>query len=242
MRAFNATLALVMAMGAPPAAFAQDQDVRAQLAARGAPPEFVERVATIVAEAAAEGLPAEPLVAKALEGWAKRGQVPPDRVVTVLERLTGQFREARGLVIAAGLDDAPGAVVAAAGSALGRGLTAEQIGELIEAAPTPEAAATGITVASSLGGQGLERAAAVRAVRDAQQQGRSPGELLELPSVLADLIARGVPMSDVAQMVLQGNGMPGAGNAGGGPAAGRPGVVPPGRPDAPPGQTKRRRP
>lgn len=244
MKRFIVFIAILLATSVATAAKARAQqpDIRAQLIARGAPETFAGRVGDVVAAAGAEGLPTDPLAAKALEGWAKRGRVPTDRVISALEQLTGRYRTARSLVIDAGHASAPGGLVAAAGEALGRGLTPEQIRELVSAAPTAEAAATGITVASSLGGQGLETAAAVRAVRDAHREGRMPGELLEFPSVLADLIAQGVPMADVARMVLQGNGLPMAANSAGAGGGARPGVVPPGRGPVTPPPPGRRRP
>ncbi len=74
----------------------------------------------------------------------------------------------------------------------------------VEAAPTPEAAATGIWVASSLAAQGLETAAAVRAVSDAYRGGRRPDDVLELPSAVAGLFARGAAPGDVARRIFEG--------------------------------------
>ncbi len=95
---------------------AQDQlpDVERELVARGAPVAWAQNVAEIVAAARADGLPTGPLVSKALEGWAKRGRVPPDRVLTVLNRLAERFGEARDLTTSAGVADPPGSLVAAA--------------------------------------------------------------------------------------------------------------------------------
>lgn len=230
MRRLRFSLPILVLLAAMPVA-GQVPDIRTELLGRGAPQDFADQVAALVEAAGGQGLPLAPLVDKALEGWAKRGRVPPARVLNVLEQLTSRLGEARDLVVASGLADAPGPVVAAAAEGLGRGLTREDVESLIGAAPTPEAAATGISIASALGGQGLDRAAAVQAVRDAHGQGQSPGQLLELPSVVAGLIAKGVPMSEVAQMVLQGQGLPSPAGVGGGPGAGagRPPIVPPGR-------------
>ncbi len=216
----------------------QEVGVRDQLVARGAPPEFADRVAGIVAAAQADGLPTDPLAAKALEGWAKRGRVPQDRVLIVLELLSTNLRAGRDAASEAGLHPAPAAVVAAAGEALGRGMTREDVQAVIASTDAPDAAATGLTVASSMTAQGLDRAAAVRAVREAFGQGHGPTELLELPSAVAELIARGVPMSDVARQILEGGGLPLP--SGRGLGLGRSGNVPPGRgpPIEPPGQGK----
>jgi len=209
-------------------AHAQEPTIREQLVARGAPEAFADRVAVIVADARARDLPTAPLASKALEGWAKRNRVPPDRVVVALQGLTGRLQAGRTATLAEGLDPAPGAVVAAAAEALGRGMTAEDVRALIRSAPSPEAAATGLTVASALAAQGLETRAAVRAIRDAHARGRRPDEVLELPSAVAGLVGRGVPMSEVARRIHEGGGLPLPAAAGGGGSR-RPDHVPPGQ-------------
>lgn len=207
----------------PATVAAQDQlpDVQRELVARGAPVEFARTVADIVAAARADGLPTGPLFSKALEGWAKRGRVPPDRVLAVLTQLAERFGEAREVTRSAGIDDPPGSLVAAAAEGLGRGMTPEDVRTVIAAAPTLEAAATGIIVAGSLAAQGLDIADAVRSVEGALQRGRSVAELLELPSGVAALLGQGIPTSEIAQQILQGGGLPG-----GGPGA-RPRGIPP---------------
>ncbi len=207
-----------------PAITAQQPDIRSELIARGAPEAFADQVAAIVASAGEAGLPAAPLSNKALEGWAKRGRVPPDRVLVVLEDLAGRLESGRDLAAERGFDPPPGSVVAAAAEALGRGMTAEDVATILDAAPTPEVAATGLTVAASLTAQGLERAAAVRAVRDASAEGRPPEDFLEFPSAIANLLAQGVSMADVARRILEGGGLPLPSTLGAG--GGRPQTVP----------------
>jgi hypothetical protein len=213
MKPARMTIALAL-MLLPATLAAQDQlpDVERQLVARGAPVEWAQSVAEIVAAARADGLPTGPLVSKALEGWAKRGRVPPDRVLAVLNQLMGRFGTARDLAVGTGLDDPPGSLVAAAAEGLGRGMTPENVRDVIAAAPTPEAAATGMTVAGSLAAQGLDVAAAVRAVRDDFRNGRSAAELLELPSGMAALIGQGMHPRDIAQQIVRGGGFPGRGS------------------------------
>ena len=82
----------------------------------------------------------------------------------------------------------------------------------VDAAPMPEAAATGLTVASALAAQGLERAAAVKAVGDAFRGGRTPQEVLEYPSVVTGLRAQGEPMAGIARRILEGGDVVGAGH------------------------------
>jgi hypothetical protein len=208
---------------------AQARDVRAELAARGAPADFVERVGATVDATLAQGLPPEPLIDKALEGWAKRGRVPPERVLAVLEQVRERLVEGRAATVRAGMADPPGAVVAAAAEALGRGMTPEDVRDVVSSAPGAEAAAAGLTVAASLCAQGLDRAAAVRAVRDVYRAHADPGPLFELPSAVADMTGRGIPMADVARRIMQGGGLPLPPMAGQGAGQGRPGSVPPGR-------------
>jgi len=223
-------LALLAASGIQ----AQQHEVRTMLMARGAPEDFVDQVTTIVEQAEESQLPTEPLISKALEGWAKRGRVPADRVIAVMTQLQGRLRVGRELALGAGLEPPPGAVVAAAGEALGRGMNREDVLEIIEAAPGPEAAATGLTVASALTAQGLERAAAVRAVGDAYRGGRTPEEVLEFPSVVTGLRARGEQMAGIARRILEGGGLPMPTGQGGGMGAqgGRPSGVPGAQPGA----------
>ena len=214
---------------------AQQHQVRTMLIARGAPAEFADRVTTIVEQAEADRLPTEPLVSKALEGWAKRGRVPADRVIVVMTQLHERLRVGRELATGAGMDPPPGAVVAAAAGALGRGMRRQDVLEIIEVAPAPEAAATGLTVASALAAQGLDRAAAVRAVGDAYRGGRSPEEVLEFPSVVTGLRAQGEPMAGIARRILEGGGLPVP--MGQGPGMGGQGGRPPGVPGAQPGSS-----
>lgn len=194
-------------------------DARSILQARGAPASFANAVQTIVDSALSQGLPTDPIVTKALEGWAKRGMVPPARVVDVLNGLVVQLADGRDATVAAGLDPAPGRIVAAAAEALTRGLSPEQVRGVIESAPAPDAAETGLMVAASLAAQGLSPGDASQAVGRAFQEGHRPEHVMELPSTVADLLSRGIPMSDVARQILSGGGPPGQ--------VGRPGNVPP---------------
>jgi hypothetical protein len=205
---------------------AQDRDYRAELGGRGAPAAFVNAVAVQVEAAQAAGVPTGPVIDKAFEGWAKR--VPEQRVVTALEQVRMRLVSGRALSVAAGYAPPPEAMVAGAGEALARGLTQDDVRALIAGAPGPEAAAAGLTVAASMHAQGLERAAAVRAVQDAYGRDLDPARLFELPSVVADLTGHGMQMGDLARRIMQGGGLPLPPMAGTGQGAGRPGQVPPG--------------
>jgi hypothetical protein len=225
------------------AAVAQDGDVVSRLRAAGADPQFAERVGEIVTAARDEGLPTGPIEEKAIEGWAKRHRVPPERVTAVLEQVRLRLREAHQIMVESRVElrERHGETVAAAAEALGRNMTREQVRELVQAAPTPEAAAAGLTVAASLVAQGLEAGAAVYAVRTQLRAGGPPERVYESPSAMADMRARGATLSDVAGQIMQGGGLPMPGGAGAGAGTGsgpnRPSVLPPSRnPTDPAGQ------
>lgn len=186
---------------------ARSQDVRTQLLDRGASVEFANQVAEIVGNARAEQLPTEPLVSKALEGWAKRARVPQSRVIAALNQSVQRLRTGRQIGLAAGLNPLPGPVVSAAADAIGRGMSREQVGQVLGSATGPDVAATGLTVASALVAQGLETEAAVRVVGDAFRHGRPPEEILEFPSALTGMRAQGQEMSEIARQIMQGGGL-----------------------------------
>jgi len=196
-----ATLAGGGAAAQEPAAL--PTDVRLELLARGAPVELANQVQQIVAQAIREGLPTEALADKALEGWAKHAA--PDRLVIAVGDLRHRLTAARDAAIEAGLANPPGAVVSAAAQALGRGMTPDDVRTLIRSAGRPDAAATGLMVASSLAAQGIERGAATHAVEQAFKDGYSSSEVLELPSLAASMMARGMTVAEVTHRMLAGN-------------------------------------
>jgi len=221
----GAILVAASALSTLPGAAAA-QDVRAQLLERGAPAEFADQVAAIVANAGAEQLPTEPLVSKALEGWAKRARVPQGRVLTALNQYVVRLQTGRDIAADAGFDPVPGPVVAAAAEAVGRGMTREQVSQVMGFASEPAAAATGLTVASALMAQGLDAEAAIRVVGDAYRGGRAPEEILEFPSALTGLQAQGQDMAQIARRIMQGGGLPSPTAPGMGGRGNRPGTVP----------------
>lgn len=178
-------------------------DVRLLLIERGAPPELAGQIQQIVSQAASEGLPTAPLADKALEGWAKHA--PPDRLVIAVGDLRHRLAAARQAATEAQLEKPPAEVVSAAAQALGRGMTPEDVRTLIRAARKADAAATGLMVASSLAAQGIGRAAATSAVEQAFKEGHSSSEVLELPSLAASMMARGMTLAEVTHRMLAGN-------------------------------------
>jgi hypothetical protein len=208
---------------------AQEPDVRRELTQRGAPPEFVDAVMAQVTAARAAGLPVGPVADKALEGWAKHVAAP--RVETALAQVRARLAVGRDALVLAGQATPSGAAVAGAAEALSRGLTPEDVGELVATAPSAETAVAGLAVAASLRAQGLERRAAVRAVRDALAHGVGAADLYELPSAVADLTRRGMAVGDLARRIMEGGGLPLPPMAGQGKGTGRPGDLPPGLSD-----------
>jgi hypothetical protein len=208
---------------------AQAPDVRRELTQRGAPPAFVDAVMAQITAAREAGLPVGPVADKALEGWAKHVAAP--RVETALAQVRARLAVGRDALVAAGQTTPSDAAVAGAAEALSRGLTSEDVGELVATAPSPEAATAGLTVAGSLRAQGLDHRAAVRAVRDALAHGVGVADLYELPSAVADLTSRGMAVADLARRIMEGGGLPLPPMAGQGRSTGRPGNLPPGLSD-----------
>jgi len=232
-------LALAMRMGLVPLA-AQERDVRRELAERGAPAAFADPVLAQVEATRAAGLPAGPVADKALEGWAKH--VPMQRVVMALEQLRTRLEAGRAALAVPGRPTPPEPVVTAAAEALAQGLDGDDVRQLAADAPSPEAGAAGLMVAASLRAQGLEQAAAVRAVQDGYRRGLETAQLYELPSAVADLTRRGMAVTDVARRIMEGGGLPLPPTAGApGQAGGRPGGVPPGPGGQGQGTGKRRK-
>jgi hypothetical protein len=221
----------------PPALAGQQPDLQEQMRTRGLPDELVAQVTTVAADATAQGLPADPLVQKAIEGWAKR--VPPDRILAAVRQFRLRLHDAREALMGTGHPDPLGPVVTAAAEAMGRGLERHQLGSVVDAAPSPVAAGRGLRVAAALTAQGIRADEAVAIVVRAMRQGQPDAQLLDLPSVANAMRARGMPPGQIGQRLMRGAG--GAAGAGMSPGQGGrpPGVPPGGPPDIPPGQKKK---
>ncbi len=206
----------------------QQADLRSRLVERGAAPAFAQQIAQVAAQARAEGLPVEPLADKAFEGLAKG--VSAEGILPVVQGLADRLRAGRAVAVLAGLSRPPGAVVAAAAEALGRGIERGDIVDVLRAAPAPEAGSIGLTVAASLVAQGIEPREATRAVEVAYREGHSAQEVLELPSVTSSWLAEGVQLPEVLKRIREGQGLPfppGRGAATMRPPGLRPGTGPP---------------
>ena len=216
---------LLLLLVVPQALAGQRPDLQEQMRTRGLPDDLVAQVTEVAADATAQGLPADPLVHKAIEGWAKR--VPPDRILVAVRQFRLRLHDARQALVGTGHPDPLGPVVAAAAEAMGRGLEQHQVGSVVDAAPSSVAAGRGLRVAAALTAQGIGAADAVAIVVRAMQQGRPDAQLLDLPSVANAMRARGMAPGQIGQRLMQGAG--GAGEAGMGPGqGGRPPGVPPG--------------
>jgi hypothetical protein len=212
---------------------AQQTDLRQRLEDRGAAPEFARQVAQVVAGARTSGLPVEPLADKAFEGLAKG--YPAERILPVVQLLADRLRAGRTAAMTAGLTQPSGRIVAAAAEALGRGMERTEVVDVLRAAPGPDAASVGLTVAASLVAQGIASRDATRAVETAYHEGRSAQELLELPSVTSSWFAEGVTLPEVVKRIHEGQALPfPPGRATGGAPGLRPGT---GAPISPPGRS-----
>ena len=228
-------LVLLLALLASPV-YAQQPDLAARLTQRGAPAAFAQAVSQLATQARADGLPVGPLADKAFEGLAKG--YAPDRILPVVEALAARLRDGRAAVTSTKLPHPPGALIAAAAEALGRGIDHAEVSQILTAAPTPTDAAVGLTVAASLAAQGIVPGDATQAVTDAYRHGHSSEDVLELPSVTSNWFAEGVGMPEVLKRIRSGGGLsfpPGLNRGVGAPPGDFPGKGPP---INPPGKTK----
>ncbi|MGD2135682.1 MAG: hypothetical protein PVF27_05955 [Gemmatimonadales bacterium] len=232
-------MARVMAVGllvaVPGILPSQEPGLGRQLRQRGLPAELIAQVEAIAADATAQGLPTAPLADKAVEGWAKH--VPPPRIEMAVQQLVTQMTQARESLRSAGIEVPPGLVVAAAAEAMGRGITAEQIGSVLGATEDAELAGHGLRVASALVAQGIPGREAIDVVVGTVRGGGHVSDLLDLPSTAQAMRAQGMTAAQVGQRMLEG-AAPGRG------VGNRPGSIPPGMgpPESPPGRGRQRRP
>lgn len=214
----------------PAGLIAQLPDYQSQMAERGLPAALVTEVTAIAADATAAGLPAEPLVDKAVEGWAKR--VPPQRIVAALEQFRLRLHEAQQALIRTGHPEAPGPIIAAAAEAMAQGIREARLGEIVDAAQTPASAGHGLRVAAALAAQGIDGDEASGIVVRSMRRGWTDAQLLDLPSFANQVRARGTPAGQVGKQLLDGRGSALGPGQGAGMGS-RPPGVPPGNPDAP---------
>lgn len=179
----------------------QQTDVRAQLTARGLPAELAASVAVTADSARRRGLPVEPLVNKAIEGWAKR--VAAARIQAAVTELSGRLATARDILVGGNVRTG-GPVIAASAEALARGISSEAIVQVAHSAPDSVALQAGLSVAAALAAHGLDRATAVRLVVDSYRSGRSVAQVLDLPAAAASLLGGGMPPAAVGRRLLEG--------------------------------------
>ncbi|MGD8726433.1 MAG: hypothetical protein PVH40_02255 [Gemmatimonadales bacterium] len=235
MRPFGRIVILATAILAPASVGAQELTVREQLRARGLPPALVDEVSAAAADASAQGLPQGMVVDKAVEGWAKR--VPQARIMAVVRQQIQLMSQAREALAARGWDTPAGPMITASAEALGRGISAQQVGAVVEAAPTPEAAGPALRVAAALSAQGLGNEEAVQVVTRAMRRGETPEELLNMPSFARAMRAQGMGIVQIRERLMQGGGA----MRGAGPGPGM-GTRPPGVPPDPGSGKRTRRP
>ncbi|HEX4574980.1 MAG TPA: hypothetical protein VH158_07600 [Gemmatimonadales bacterium] len=200
MRAFGLA-ALGCALGAVLPFRGQAQDVGARLAGR-APGEVVRAVQDIARGAATDGLPVEPLIQKAIEGSAKG--VAPDRVVAAVRMLAARLGEAQGALRDAGIAAPSGEAVEGGAYALDAGLNAGQVRDLARVSRPPYDPALMLRVAATLGALGVPGPQAVRLMQGMIKTGRTPSDLLALPSKAQADMARGATPAEAAEGLARG--------------------------------------
>jgi len=193
-------VALLLVAGSAPRLTAQ-ADVVARLDRR-VPPPVARAVAEIAAAAAARGLPVEPLVQKAIEGGAKR--VAADRVVAAVRALATQLGAAAAALRADGIEHPGAGVIEGGAEALSAGLTAEQVGELARTSRLPYDPALTLRVAATLTSLGVPPKQTLDLMEGMMQAGRTPNDLLNLPSQIQEGVARGVTPAQAAQGLARG--------------------------------------
>jgi hypothetical protein len=180
-------VALLLVAGSAPRLTAQ-ADVAARLDRR-VPPPVARAVTEIAAGAAARGLPVEPLVQKAIEGGAKR--VAADRVIAAVRALATQLEAAAAALRAGGIEHPGAGVIEGGADALSAGLNPEQIGELARTSKQPYDPAMTLRVAATLASLGVPPKQTVDLMEGMMQAGRTPNDLLSLPTQVQEGVARG---------------------------------------------------
>jgi hypothetical protein len=217
-------LALLALVVVAPAALAGQADVAARLDGRVAP-EVVQAVRDIATATAARGLPVEPLIEKAIEGGAKH--VAADRVIAAVRVLAARLDEAAGALRQGGIG-APGVDVVEGGAyALSAGLNARQVRDLARESRPPYDPALTLRVAATLAALGVPANQTVAVLGDMIAAGRTPSDLLDLPSEVQADVAHGATPAQAASDLAHA-------------AAHAPGSGPPHA--LPPGQGKRQKP
>lgn len=208
------------------------QDVQRERLREAFPAEAVGQIEEILARAEAAGVPSEPLLAKALEGAAKR--VPAERVVAALSAYANRMEQATTLV---GPSRGDAAVVAAA-DALRRGVPADALKALSK---HEGELAVPLVVLADLVEAGVPVQGAYNVVESALNRRHMPDDMLAIPGAVRRLVREGQLPAEAAATVgtaigrgqFRGVGNP-HGTPGVGPPSGPP--VPPGT--GPPGQNK----
>jgi hypothetical protein len=183
-------------------AVGQEPGLRTQLEARGLPSELVGDVEAIAADMTAQGMPTGPLADKAIEGWAKH--VPPQRIAAVVRQYAARMVQAREAVRAGGVTQPSGHLIQAATQAMAQGIDAGQVRSMVHAAPSPEAAGPGLSVATALAAQGMATEQAVAVVVRAMQRGEPAAQILDMPSLARTMQMQGMTAAQVGQRMMQG--------------------------------------
>lgn len=219
----RALVAVLLAVVAA-ARLAAQADVGARLDRR-VHPEVARAVQEIATSLAARGLPVEPIIQKALEGGAKG--VPDERVIAAVRALAAQLEGAANALRTAGIERPNGDAIDGAAYALSTGLEAKQVAAIARASRPPLDPALTLRVAGTLAALGVPPGTTLNLVQGEIRAGRTPDDILNLPSEVQAGIARGSTPTEAAAGLARAA----AARAAGGPPH-----------DVPPGKSKSRKP
>jgi hypothetical protein len=194
VKRLGCVVALALGVAAPRVGAAQD--VAARLDGR-VPAAVVQAVRDIAQGAAARGVPVEPLIQKAIEGGAKG--VPADRVITAVRLLATRLDAAHTALRDAGIARPGAEAVESGADALNAGLSAAQVRALARMSQPPYDPSVTLRVAATLAALGVPATTVLALLEDHIKAGRSPSELLSLPSDVQADMARGATPAQAAQ-------------------------------------------
>lgn len=187
-------MAMILAM--------QADSSQAQMQHRGLSADLSAQVAAVVQQTNSQGLPGQAIVDKAIEGFYKH--VPPPRIVAAVRDLSQRLGRARSDLRAAGVTDASGPEIAGAADASAQGIARGDQVAMIHAAPSSDAAASGLSVAAALVVQGLDASTSAKLVTESFQHGRTLAQVLDLPAAARALQVQGASAADVGRQLLDG--------------------------------------
>jgi hypothetical protein len=176
-----------------------------------------------------DSLPVRALEAKALEGSAK--QIPGPQIVRAVERMGGELREARLLVMSPGGAAPSDELVIAATDARRRGVPANEVAALAHTSAPDGPLLMAMAVLGDLVQRGVPAGNALAAVTTILESGATVEALSDLPARMDIALRVGASPIDALGSATRGRGAR--------PAQAGPPPAPPGRSDKAPGSRKK---